>query len=130
MDNFSFYTPTLYEFGRGTEEKVGMLTFLTGAGKVMIVYGKAYAKNNGLVQRISSSLDTLGIEHIELGGVQPNPTDTLVYEGIRLGRAKNIDGLIAIGGGSVIDSAKAIGYGAANEGDVWDFYDEKRSPKA
>ena len=111
MDNFSFYTPTLYDFGRGTEEKVGMLTFLTGAGKVMIVYGKAYAKNNGLVQRISSSLDTLGIEHIELGGVQPNPTDTLVYEGIRLGRAKNIDGLIAIGGGSVIDTAKAIAAG-------------------
>lgn len=129
MDNFSFYTPTLYEFGRGTEEKVGMLTFLTGAGKVMIVYGKAYAKNNGLVQRISSSLDTLGIEHIELGGVQPNPTDTLVYEGIRLGRAKNIDGLIAIGGGSVIDTAKAIAAGIPYAGDFWDFFTGKSQVK-
>lgn len=122
MDNFSFYTPTLYEFGRGTEEKIGMLTFLTGATKVMIVYGKSYARNNGLIGRVTNSLDTLGIEHVELGGVQPNPTDTLVYEGIKLGRTKNVDGMLAIGGGSVIDTAKAIAAGIPYQGDFWDFF--------
>lgn len=122
MENFSFYTPTLYEFGRGSEEKVGMLMFLTGATRVMIVYGKRYAKNNGLIDRIANSLDTIGIEHVELGGVEPNPTDTLVYEGIKLARSKNIDGLLAVGGGSVIDTAKAIAAGVGYKGDFWDFF--------
>ena len=99
MDNFTYYSPTLFEFGRGAEEKVGMMTYLTGATKVMIVYGRNYAKKNGLISRISNSLNTLGIEHVELGGVQPNPTDELVYEGIKLARAKKIDGLLAVGGG-------------------------------
>lgn len=88
MENFSYYSPTLFEFGRGAEEKVGMLTFLTGATKLLIVYGRKYAKTNGLIDRITNSLNTLGIEHVELGGVEPNPTDTLVYEGIKLARAK------------------------------------------
>lgn len=125
MDNFSYYSPTLFEFGRGTEEKAGMLTFLTGATKVMVVYGSKYAKTNGLVDRITAALDAIGIEHIELGGVKPNPTDTLVYEGIRLGRAKNVDGLLAIGGGSVIDTAKAIAAGIPYNGDFWDFFTGK-----
>lgn len=125
MDNFSYYTPTLYEFGRGTEEKVGMLTFLTGASKVMLVYGSKYAKNNGLVDRIANSLLTIGIDYVELGGVRPNPTDELVYEGIKLGRAKKIDGLLAIGGGSVIDTAKAIAAGIPYKGDFWDFFTGK-----
>lgn len=122
MENFSYYTPTLYEFGRGTEEKVGMLTYLMGAGKVMIVYGKKYVKNNGLLDRVINSLNTMGIDHIELGGVEPNPTDVLVYEGIKLGRAKHIDGLLAVGGGSVIDTAKAIAAGIPYKQDFWDFY--------
>lgn len=125
MDNFTFYSPTLYEFGRSAEEKVGMLTFLTGATKVMIVYGRNYAKNNGLIDRISSSLNTIGIDSIELPGVQPNPDDKLVYEGIKLGRAKHIDGLLAIGGGSVIDTAKAIAAGIPYKGDFWDFFSGK-----
>lgn len=125
MENFSYYSPTLFEFGRGAEEKVGMLTFLTGASKLLIVYGRKYAKNNGLIGRITSSLDTLGIEHIELGGVEPNPTDTLVYEGIKLARAKKVDGLLAVGGGSVIDTAKAIAAGVPYKGDFWDFYESK-----
>lgn len=129
MDNFSYYTPTLYEFGRGTEEKVGMLTFLTGATKVMVVYGKAYARNNGLVDRITASLDIIGIEHVELGGVEPNPVDTKVYEGIKLARAKKVDGLIAIGGGSVIDTAKAIAAGTPYDGDFWDFFTGKSQIK-
>ncbi len=129
MDNFTYYSPTLYEFGRGTEEKTGMLTFLMGATKVLIVYGKSYAKNNGLINRISTSLDTLGIEHAELGGVQSNPTDTLVYEGIKLGRQKNVDGILAVGGGSVIDTAKAIAAGIPYKGDFWDFFSGKSQVK-
>ena len=125
MDNFTYYSPTLYEFGRGAEEKTGMLTFLTGARKVLIVYGQKYVKNNGLLSRIETSLDTIGIEYVELGGVQPNPTDELVYQGIELARRKGIDGLLAIGGGSVIDTAKAIAVGVPYEGDFWDFYSGK-----
>ena len=117
MENFTYYSPTLYEFGRGAEEKVGMLTFLTGAKRVMLVFGKSYVKTNGLLGRIENSLQTIGIEYVELGGVEPNPTDTLVYEGIRLARDKSIDGLIAVGGGSVIDTAKAIAAGACYDGD-------------
>lgn len=127
MENFTYYSPTLYEFGRGVEEKVGMLTFLTGAKRVMLVFGKHYVKTNGLLGRIENSLQTIGIEYVELGGVEPNPTDTLVYEGIRLARDKGIDGLIAIGGGSVIDTAKAIAAGACYDGDFWDFFIGKQT---
>lgn len=122
MENFTYYSPTLYEFGRGAEEKVGMLTFLTGATKVMLVYGTGYAKKNGLVDRIKGSLSTIGIDCVEYGGITPNPTDKLVYEGIRIARAAHIDGLVAIGGGSVIDTAKAIAVGVNYQGDFWDFY--------
>ncbi len=125
MENFSYYSPTLYEFGRGAEEKVGMLTFLTGATKVMIVFGKNYAKKSGLIDRIENSLSTIGIDFIELGGCEPNPVDTLVYEGIKKGRAAHIDGLIAVGGGSAIDTAKAIAAGIPYKGDFWDFYSGK-----
>lgn len=129
MENFSYYSPTLFEFGRGVEEKVGMLTYLTGATRVMIVYGRKYAKTNGLLDRICNSLDTAGIEHVELGGVEPNPTDTLVYQGIKIARAKGVDGLIAVGGGSVIDTAKAIAAGVPYKGDFWDFYEGKEQIK-
>lgn len=125
MDNFSYYSPTLFEFGRGAEEKVGMLTYLTGASRLLIVYGRKYVKNNGLLDRIINSLNTLGIEHVELGGVQPNPTDKLVYDGIKLAREKHVDGILAIGGGSVIDTAKAIAAGVPYKGDFWDFFEGK-----
>ena len=125
MENFTYYSPTLYEFGRGVEEKVGMLTFLTGATKVMIVYGRKYARNSGLIDRIASSLTTIGIDHIELGGVEPNPVASLVYQGIEKGRKAHIDGLLAVGGGSVIDTAKAIAAGIPYKGDFWDFYEGK-----
>lgn len=129
MENFTYYSPTLYEFGRGSEEKIGMLTFLTGASKVMIVYGQKYVKNNGLLDRITTSLNTLGIEWVTLGGVQPNPTDTLVYEGIKLARAKKVDGVLGVGGGSVIDTAKAIAAGTGYDGDFWDFFSGKAQVK-
>lgn len=129
MDNFTYYSPTLYEFGRGAEEKTGMLTFLMGAKKVMIVYGKKYVKANGLLDRIEMSLSTIGIEYVEFGGIEQNPTDDRVYEGIALGRDKHIDGLLAIGGGSVIDTAKAIAAGICYDGDFWDFYAGKQIVK-
>ena len=129
MDNFSYYSPTLFEFGRGAEEKVGMLTFLTGATKVMIVYGKKYAKTSGLLGRIENSLNSIGIDYIELGGVNANPTDTLVYEGIEKARKAHVDGMLAIGGGSVIDTAKAIAAGVNYKGDFWDFYTGKAPVK-
>lgn len=129
MDNFTYYSPTLYEFGRGAEEKTGMLTFLMGAKKVMIVYGKKYVKANGLLDRIEMSLSTIGIEYVEFGGIEQNPTDDRVYEGIALGRDKHIDGLLAIGGGSVIDTAKAIAAGIDYAGDFWDFYAGKQIVK-
>lgn len=122
MDNFTFYTPTLYEFGRGAEEKTGMLTFLMGVKKVMIVYGKKYVKANGLLDRIEMSLTTIGIEFVEFGGIEANPTDDKVYDAIRIAREKHVDGLLAIGGGSVIDTAKAVAAGVPYEGDFWDFF--------
>ena len=129
MDNFTFYTPTLYEFGRGAEEKTGMLTFLMGAKKVMIVYGKKYVKANGLLDRIEVSLSTIGIEYVEYGGIEANPTDDKVYEAIRIAREKHVDGLLAIGGGSVIDTAKAVAAGVPYEGDFWDFFIGKQVVK-
>lgn len=129
MDNFSFYSPTLFEFGRGAEEKTGMMTFLTGATKVMIVFGQKYAKTSGLVDRIEYSLDSMGIEYIELGGVSANPTDKLVYEGIEKARKAHVDGMLAIGGGSVIDTAKAIAAGVNYDGDFWDLYTGKAQIK-
>ena len=122
MDNFTFYSPTLYEFGRGAEEKTGMLTFLMGVNKVMIVFGKKYVKANGLLDRLENSVATIGIEFIEFGGIEANPTDDKVYEAIRIAREKHIDGLLAVGGGSVIDTAKAVAAGVPYDGDFWDFF--------
>lgn len=129
MENFTYYAPTLFEFGRGAEEKIGMLTFLMDASKVMIVYGSRYVRNNGLLTRITSSLNTLGIEYVEFGGITPNPTDDRVYEGIKIARAKKVDALLAVGGGSVIDTAKAIAAGVPYDGDFWDFFSGKAPVK-
>ncbi len=129
MESFTLYNPTLYEFGRGAEEKTGMLTFLMGVKKVLIVYGSKYVKTNGLLERIKMSLDSIGIEYAELPGAKPNPTDRLVYEGIRICREKHCDGLLAVGGGSVIDTAKAVAAGTPYQGDFWDFYCGKATVK-
>lgn len=122
MENFSYCTPTYYQFGSGAEDMVGNLTKNIGVSKVMIVYGQNHAKASGLLDRIETNLDKAGIKYIELGGVKPNPIDTLVYEGIKIGRHEKIDGLLAVGGGSVIDTAKAIAAGIPYNGDFWDFF--------
>lgn len=130
MENFIYYTPTKVVFGRGTEEQVGELVREQECKKVLVHYGSGSVKRSGLLDRIYGSLDAAGIEYISLGGVVPNPRLSLVYEGIRICEEEGVDFILAVGGGSVIDSAKAIGYGVANEGDVWDFYEKKRQAKA
>ncbi len=130
MMNFEYYTPTKVVFGKGTVEKVGELVRQFGGKKVLLHYGGGSVKRTGLLERVKASLDAAGIAHVELGGVVPNPRLSLVREGIALCEKEGVDFLLPVGGGSVIDSAKAIGYGVANGGDVWDFYDYKRTPTA
>lgn len=123
MNNFSLCTPTNYIFGRGAECKAAEECVAAGWKHIMIVYGGQSARKSGLLDRVKTSLTEAGIETIvELGGVKPNPTDDKVREGIVLGRQAEIDALLAIGGGSVIDTAKAIAGGIPYDGDFWDFY--------
>ena len=122
MNNFTFCSPTKYVFGRDKESLTGQLTVEMGSKRVLIVYGKGSVVRSGLLDRVKQSLTTSQVEYFELGGINPNPTDDRVYEGIELCRANNIDGLIAVGGGSAIDTAKAIAGGVPYEGDFWDFF--------
>lgn len=122
MDNFTFCTPTRYLFGRGVENEVGRLCKNAEWKNVMIVYGGGSAVKSGLLDRVTASLDAGGISHISLGGVKPNPTDDMVYEGIDRCRRSGADALLAVGGGSVIDTAKAIACGVPYDGDFWDFF--------
>ena len=122
MYNFEYYTPTFIEFGKKSEEKVAQLIKAQNGKKVLIHYGGHSAKKSGLIDKIEKLLTEENIPYVELGGVVPNPRLSLVYKGIELAKKENVDFILAVGGGSVIDSAKAIGYGIANEGDVWDTY--------
>jgi len=126
MFGFKYYTPTKVVFGKNTELKVAELIKEFKGTKVLIHYGGGSVVRSGLLKRVTDTLDAAGIAHVVLGGAVPNPHLSLVYEGIELVKKEGIDFLLAVGGGSAIDSAKAIGYGVANEGDVWDFYDYKR----
>ncbi len=126
--NFEYYTPTKVVFGKGTVCQAGELVKAHGGSKVLLHFGGQSAKKSGLLDRVKESLEASGISYVELGGVVPNPHVGKVYEGIELGRKENIDFILAVGGGSVIDSAKGISLGLANEGDVWDYFIGKRSP--
>jgi alcohol dehydrogenase YqhD (iron-dependent ADH family) len=130
MANFTYYTPTKVVFGKGTELEVGKLIAQYGCKKVLLHYGGGSVKRTGLLDKVKAVLQKAGINFIELGGVVPNPHLALVYKGIELCKKEKVDFILAIGGGSVIDSSKAIGYGVTNPGDVWDFYDFKRNPQA
>ncbi len=130
MYDFTFYTPTKVVFGRNTERKTAELIREFGGKKVLIHYGGGSVVRSGLLKRVTDLLAEAGIPFVTLGGAVPNPRLGLVYEGIELCKKENVDFLLAVGGGSAIDSAKAIGYGVTNEGDVWDFYDYKRTPAA
>jgi alcohol dehydrogenase YqhD (iron-dependent ADH family) len=128
MDDFSFSMPTDLEFGRNKELEVGELTRRFGGTRALVLYGGGSAVRSGLVDRVMDSLEQVGIDHIELGGVCPNPLDTLVYKGIRTCRDHAVDFVLPIGGGSVIDTGKAIAAGVPHEGDFWDFYGGDLTP--
>ena len=122
MDNFTYCSPTRYIFGKDTESQAGQLTIGMGCKNVMLVYGHGSVVRSGLLDRVKKSLDEAGVTYTELSGIDPNPTDDRVYEGIDIARKKSIDGLVAVGGGSVIDTAKAIALGVPYQGDFWDFF--------
>ena len=123
--NFEYFAPTKVVFGKDVEQQAGHLIKEQGGTKVLIHYGGSSALRSGLIDRVRKSLADQGIPFCELGGVVPNPRLSKVREGIDLCRREGVNFLLAVGGGSVIDSCKAIGYGMANEGDVWDFYAKK-----
>ena len=125
MLNFEFCSPTKFVFGKDTEAQVGRLVKEVGGTRALIVYGGGSVVRSGLLSRVMESLDAAGIPHVELGGVKPNPRDDLVYEGIRLCRENGLDFVLPIGGGSAIDTAKAIADGVPYDGDFWDFYSRK-----
>ena len=127
MFHFNYYAPTQVVFGKDTEEKTGELVKAQNCKKVLIHYGSGSVKRTGLLDRVKQALEKENLAYTELGGVVPNPRLSLVKEGIELCKKEGVDFILAVGGGSVIDSAKAIGYGVANGGDVWDFYSHKRS---
>ncbi len=128
MDNFIFQHTTKIIFGKNTVEQVGEHAKQYGK-KILLHYGGNYAQKSGLLKHIESSFAQAGLEYISLGGVLPNPRLSLVHKGIKLCKQEGVDCIIAIGGGSVIDSAKAIAAGACYDGDVWDFYERKSRPQ-
>ena len=129
MQNFSYYSPTEFVFGRGAEEKAGEMIRKRGGTKVLVHFGGGSAIKSGLMDRVTASLEAANIPYVTLGGVQPNPRSSLVYRGIELARAERVDFILAVGGGSVIDSSKAIALGVPYEGDFWDFFCGKARPE-
>ena len=122
MIDFDFWSPTYIAFGKGKESRTGELVRRFGGRRVLLHYGGGSAVRSGLVGRVGASLAAAGIGYVELGGVKPNPRSPLIEEGVRLAMSEGVDFLLAIGGGSVIDSAKAIAIGAANGGEWRKFY--------
>ena len=130
MDNFNFYSPTFFAFGKDRENETGAYVKRFGGSKALVLYGGGSVIRSGLKNRVEASLDREAIPYVELGGVKPNPRSGLVYEGIELCKREAVDFILAVGGGSVIDTAKAIAAGAVYDGDFWDFYCGKRIEKA
>ena len=129
MKNFNYYAPTEVVFGDQSEEQVALLVKKYGGTKVLVHYGGKSAVRSGLLDKICGLLQEGGVPYVTLGGVVPNPRLSLAQQGIDLCRKEEIDFILAIGGGSVIDSAKCIGYGVPFEGNVWDIYMGKAEPK-
>jgi len=130
MKDFNFYAPTRVVFGRESEEKLPELIRQYGGTKVLVHYGGQSARKSGLLDKVFALLKQADIAYVELGGVVPNPLLSKVREGIMLCRREQVDFILAVGGGSVIDSAKAIGYGVDYTGDVWDFWNGKSVPQS
>lgn len=129
MDNFVFCSPTEFIFGRDTQSQTGPALASRGASKVLIVYGSDRIKENGLLGQIEDSITQSGLQFVEFGGIQPNPTAESVYAGIALALKESVNFILAVGGGSPIDAAKAIALGAVYPGDFWDFYDGHETPR-
>ena len=127
MNNFQYYTPTKVVFGKDTEKRAGELIKEQKGSKVLVHYGTGSVKKSGLLDRVYAALDEAGISYVSLGGAVPNPRLSLVYEGIELCKKEGVDFILAVGGGSAIDSAKAIALGTKYQGDVWDLYLKKAS---
>ena len=130
MNNFTFYSPTYFVFGKDQENHAGQYVKRFGGNKVLLHFGGGSVVRSGLLARVKASLEKEGLSCVELGGAKPNPRSGLVYEGIALCRKENVDFVLAVGGGSTIDSAKAIAAGAVYDGDFWDFYCGKPVEKA
>ncbi len=130
MNNFDFCSPTYFVFGKERETEAGRYVKKYGGNKVLIHYGGGSVVKSGLLDRVKKSLTEEGLSFIELGGVMPNPRSGLVYTGVELCKKEGVDFILAVGGGSVIDSAKAIAMGAVYDGDFWDFFSVKRPEKA
>lgn len=128
MKNFTYHNPTRIEFGEGKEKNIGQYMSEYGVKKVLIVYGSERIKQSGLFDVVTNSLSGHKINYEALGGVQSNPVMSKVYEGIELAKATKVDAVLAVGGGSVLDSVKAIAAGALYEGDAWDFFTYKAVP--
>ena len=131
MNDFEFYSPTRFVFGRGAEKKTGALVKAFGGTRVLLHFGGGSVKRNGVYDAVVASLDAAGVPYVPLGGVQPNPRSGLVREGIAICRREKLDFVLAVGGGSVIDSSKAIAFGTLYEGDFADYYfgkDVKNQP--
>lgn len=126
MNNFEFYAPTKVIFGKESEARVGELVQQAGGKNVLIHYGGKSAQTSGLLDRVCTSLKNANIAYTLFGGVVPNPRLSKVKEGVQLCKLEGIDFILAVGGGSVIDSAKAIGYGVFNEGELWDYFEAKK----
>ena len=130
MENFSFYSPTYFAFGKDAEYQAGSLVKQFGGSKVLIHFGGGSVIRSGLLDRVKKSLEEANVPYVELGGVKPNPRSGLVYEGIELCKKEGVDFILAVGGGSTIDSSKAIAAGTVYDGDFWDFYSGKPITKA
>ena len=128
IKDFNFYAPTRVVFGKSSEEKIAELIVAHRAKKILIHYGGGSAERSGLLNVVRNQLRQAGLDFVELGGVVPNPLLSKVQEGIELCRKEQVDFILAVGGGSVIDSAKAIGYVVKYDGDVWDFWAGKAAP--
>jgi len=128
MQDFMYSCPTKILFGKDSEGQIGTLSRQIGK-KILLHYGGGSIKASGLYDRCVESLREAGVDFVELGGVKPNPRLSLVHEGIALCRKEKVEGILAVGGGSVIDSAKAIAAGVPYDGDVWDFFEEKETIK-
>ncbi|MEV9498180.1 iron-containing alcohol dehydrogenase [Aliarcobacter butzleri] len=127
MENFSFYNPVQVEFGKEKEKKIGEFIKSHGVKKVLLTYGSERIKKDGLFDIVIKSLKENDIEFVEFGGIVSNPLLSKVYEGINVAKEKNVDAILSVGGGSVLDSSKAISAGALYNGDVWDFFIGKAS---